>query len=326
MRRKIIKQGMGGATVFLPIGWVRSNKLSPGDEVNIEEREGGLFLSTEVGKKESALEMDITGMTVKSIQQALISSYTAGYTEVRILYKTKSAAHTKHAYIKKESPASKAKEEIPVVDVIYNTVRDLIGYEVVEQKEHSLKIKQISKVDEEEFNVTLRRVHLLAQEMASSLLESAKENRFNPSDLYLKTENLRRFTNYGIRILKNRSVSKNYFDYALILDRFDNIAHAYHFVARFMSGIHTKKEAGTIEVLSGLCKIITSIQDIQYNFSFSKYDQVDKDIRSIYHIINKNYENSGRADVRIRQILSAALADLTSIANCILTINIEKTK
>jgi phosphate uptake regulator len=36
MKRKIISQGSGGLTVYLPKQWTKERKISPGDEVILE--------------------------------------------------------------------------------------------------------------------------------------------------------------------------------------------------------------------------------------------------------------------------------------------------
>ena len=45
MRRKIIKQGLGGYTVSLPISWVREQGLKARDDILIEEQKGNLIIS-----------------------------------------------------------------------------------------------------------------------------------------------------------------------------------------------------------------------------------------------------------------------------------------
>lgn len=45
MHRKLIRQGLGGRTISLPIAWVRTHGLKPGDSIHLKEQAGTLILS-----------------------------------------------------------------------------------------------------------------------------------------------------------------------------------------------------------------------------------------------------------------------------------------
>ena len=59
MRRRIIKQGHNTLTVTLPSKWVQLFNLKQGDEIEINERENGLFLTTEKHDEELKTEIDL---------------------------------------------------------------------------------------------------------------------------------------------------------------------------------------------------------------------------------------------------------------------------
>ena len=58
MIRKIIKQGHNTLTMTLPSNWVKKFNLTPGDEIDLSERDNGLFITTE--KHNSIMETDET--------------------------------------------------------------------------------------------------------------------------------------------------------------------------------------------------------------------------------------------------------------------------
>ena len=62
MERKLIKQGLGGYTVYLPKKWIDERGLKQGDSVVIDEAEGALVIA---GKGASKREVTVTIGTVE---------------------------------------------------------------------------------------------------------------------------------------------------------------------------------------------------------------------------------------------------------------------
>jgi phosphate uptake regulator len=323
MRRRIIKQGAGGSTIFLPIAWVRKNSLAPGAEVEVDERDGGLFVSAEKGEEKREIRLDITGLSAKTIRHIIIQAYTAGYTEVQLSFKDRTIRDIKHRYIKKLKPSSKAAEEHPTIDFIFGVARELIGYEIVEHRQNFVRIRQISKVDEEEFKTTLRRIYLLQKELNESLASEMGKARFDPDEIYRKIDTFHRFTNYAVRLLKCRVVSKDQFDLYEVIMRFDNIASSYRYAARFLAELRGKREQNTLAMIEGLGKLITLCYEAQYGFSYEKYDQYDDTLQSLYYLHNSTYATAGKADIRVRQIIAACYMELTVVMKSILAMNMK---
>ena len=325
MRRKLIKQGVGGATIFLPIGWVRKNNLKAGEEVDVEEKEGNLVISG--GKIDTlrALEIDITDLNVSTIRQVIVTAYTGGYAELTVLFKNNLAKDVKQEYIRKRKPAAKVKESLPVKDVVFETIRDLIGYEAVEQKEHKIKIRQISKIDEEEFHATMRRVHLLTQEINSTLVSQMKNGKYDLAEIRSMEHNLKKFINYGMRILNSKIVERNNLDLVTILSRFKRLTHLYYFhgVADLMSGKRPSTFNVTISMFEKMGMLLKSIENTQYGFSYDKYDQFEVMLREVYHIHNTNYADSSKEEIIVRQMLVECCLDLSFMMDSILAMNLN---
>ncbi len=67
MRRKIIKQGHNTLTITLPSKWAKNFNLKSGDEIEIIERDNGLFLSTEKKQESNKVQIDINDMGLPTI-------------------------------------------------------------------------------------------------------------------------------------------------------------------------------------------------------------------------------------------------------------------
>jgi phosphate uptake regulator len=322
MRRKIIKQGAGGATIFLPIDWVRKNNLEPGADVEVEDKEGRLLISAEKGKEKKDIEIDITGFPARTVKYVITQAYCSGYTDVRLIFKTKTTSETRSRY-KRIHTSSKVKEEYRTIDLIYETVRDLIGYEIVEHKESSARIRQISKVDEEEFRVTLRRMYLLLKELIGTISIEVGKGKLDSDELNQKIDTLHRFANYAVRLLKSQVVSKNNIDLYHIVMRLDYITSSYRYIVRFLTETRNKPSQNTRKMMEGLGNLLQICQDCQYNFSYESYNDFDLQLSSLYYLNNSTYKSETKPDVRLRQIISQCYMELTSVMKSILAMNLK---
>ena len=90
MRRKVIKQGHNTLTMTLPSNWTKKLNISPGDELELEERQNGLFLTTEKKLKQGRkAEFDITNMDIPTIWKYFMAVYREGYDEVLVKFSDK---------------------------------------------------------------------------------------------------------------------------------------------------------------------------------------------------------------------------------------------
>ena len=89
MKRKIIKQGHNTLTVTLPAEWTKRFNLESGKEIDIDERDNGLFISTEKNGKSKVTEFDITGMDIPTIWKYFTAVYREGYSEVKVKFDPK---------------------------------------------------------------------------------------------------------------------------------------------------------------------------------------------------------------------------------------------
>ncbi|RME77616.1 hypothetical protein D6774_03705 [Candidatus Woesearchaeota archaeon] len=87
MQRKIIPQGKGGATISLPIDWVRKHNLKAGDSVYLEEERDALFITSTFRKKEKSKEILFTHTpSLQKIRTIVASLYKAGYTQITLTF------------------------------------------------------------------------------------------------------------------------------------------------------------------------------------------------------------------------------------------------
>ena len=96
MKRKLIKQGGGGYTIYLPKKWVDGRGLKAGYEIELTEQGAGLFLGKGAGTEElRGVQADITRLDKDSIFKQLVAMYESGFDEIRFTFQKDEALDIK---------------------------------------------------------------------------------------------------------------------------------------------------------------------------------------------------------------------------------------
>lgn len=188
MKRKLIKQGLGGVTLFLPIKWVRENRLNPGDEIELSEVTDGLLVSRgEFKEEKKEISITLTFEDEPSIRFRLNDLYRMGYDRITINYSSK--------------------DQIKQIDRIVTS--RLLGFEKVHDDDKIVIIESITEPSGEKESILLRRMFLLIKESFQVVNKGLKSN--DPafleelSDLSLKVD---LYDNFNKRnIFKQRMIN-----------------------------------------------------------------------------------------------------------------------
>lgn len=87
MRRKLIKQGMGGLTMSIPKKWVDRQGLKAGDEIDILQVEDHLEVSSP-RKREKSIKIDLSNADSSRSRTILASAYRRGYDLITLTSRT----------------------------------------------------------------------------------------------------------------------------------------------------------------------------------------------------------------------------------------------
>ena len=83
--RKIIKFGNSSFIVTLPFEWIKKNKLTKGDKLNLIENSNSIILSLDEKTEDKSCEIDIDKLPMKSFNRQLISYYLKNYKNIKIV-------------------------------------------------------------------------------------------------------------------------------------------------------------------------------------------------------------------------------------------------
>ena len=166
MKRKIIKQGSGGLTIYLPKKWADQKGICNGDEVDVKEKPDGLFIIPEKIKKEKRnLTIKVKKTRESALRTVLVNAYRAGFDNILLEYDGE----------KKE------------VNTIVQTF--LLGCDVFQNQEGKYSIENMSEPAIENFeNILIKQLYLLEEVLANVLIKDIVDetHKIQKYDHFLK--------------------------------------------------------------------------------------------------------------------------------------------
>jgi phosphate uptake regulator len=335
MKRKIIQQGHGTLTITLPMKWAKKYSLSSGDEVNLIEKDSGLFLSTDMKIKEKAIKIDITDMDIPSIWKYFMAVYREGYSEVKIMFSKEKAIQNPYKYFmkpRKEIKNSKTKisknqkldSQIDTIEeALQSFVDRFIGFEIIEHKPNYIIIREMGQPTTKEFDYSLRRVFLLIQQMINEIKDVLNEDSHDLIAHITNLDiNLDKFHDYCVRILnqtnymgqkKSSLMFSTLYLLELIGDELKN------------TGIHLVQDFpnSKFEKITDFVKLVEDQWDYYYKLFYSydikkisKLSELDK---QIYYQVPKLYHEASEDEKEIFHHLRM----VSTYINALLELRIE---
>ena len=219
MKRNIIKQKTA-YTITLPIKWVRDHNLEGKEEINIEEQEGKLMLSSEKQTRKKTIKIKLEEINQEYIRIIIENHYLKGYDEIEL-----------------ESQDKKAIKQIQKV------VSNLNGMEITTQKNNKYTISQTSKPTGDEVSTLLSRTINIIKYTLEILNENIQGNVYDrEEEVEQLTKDVRRFMLFCTRALhKLGIVSREEESFAhLFLERLILIQHNQNYMYKNLSKVQTK--------------------------------------------------------------------------------------
>lgn len=146
--------------VSLPSKWVKAFGIKKGDEIEITENGSNLLLESQRLKKGEALRINLTGLNANLIYYTIYSAYRGGSEEIELVFDTEKVIN-KNTW-----------EKETVLDVISSAVDNLVGMEIMTQRKNYVQIKEISKVNREEFSNALMRIFITLVNTSEDMVDA----------------------------------------------------------------------------------------------------------------------------------------------------------
>ena len=190
MIRKLIKQGSTSLVVSLPIEWIRSNKLTVGDEVEIFPQEYALAIRTKGEKKVMKCVLNVDSVDEMSLYVNLLNLYRKGFDEVKIISNSNKIMDFE------------TNKHINTLKSVQQWLSRFIGWEIITQD--PIVIKDITGESSEDPEKLLKRVFFLLNSFVDEEIAAInnKNQLPDPQEFYMTTFKM---VNYAIRTYNKRS-------------------------------------------------------------------------------------------------------------------------
>jgi phosphate uptake regulator len=325
MKRKIIKQGHNTLTVTLPADWARRFNMHAGSEVDLIDKDNGLFISTEKTDENKKAELDISKMDNPTIWKYMMAIYREGYDEILVKFNPAMKLDSPYKffthYRSDRSYGGKADKQNPL-EFMHKIVNRFIGFEVVDYGKDFVLLKEISQSTSKEFDNSLRRVFFLIQQMIDEICEALQtDNTKLLTHVHDVDINLDKFHDYCVRVLnkvgnkesrKTSLLFSTLYIIELMGDEFKNIS--LHLSADAPAAADYK---GILELSKIKKEQIDLFYEIFYKFDFDKLKRIsDMDFEeylSVKSLYKKVKSDDGREIVHHLRMISKYINALTEL-------------
>ncbi len=265
MKRKIVQQGKSSMNISIPNAWIKRHGVEKGDEVDIEEKEDNLVISS--GKSASYEEkvLDVRGLDKVSIKWHLLSLYCSGYDSLKVIFGD-------HAQI----------------DNIQTFISELMGFSIMEQRENYCIIRSISQPVEEEFEPSLRRIFQVTLSISESTLDALKKKdkkAFRPILSMEKTCNS--ISYFCIRLLNKKGYGPIYKTTYVnnLINRLENISDTY---GKMMAEI--KEKDLDIDLSDDVLDVFKKTNGLLRSFYECFYSEDDEKLKEVSDELESDHD------------------------------------
>jgi len=191
VKRKVSLIGPTTLMVSLPRKWARTYNVTKGDDIDITPHGSRLTISTDNYQHHKPLTIDLKRLNANLIRYSIYAAYRSGANDITLNFEQDSVANANNT----------SKEHI--LDIISSVVDNLIGIDIVTQRDTHVTLKEISSVNREEFDNTLQRIFLTLLNTASDLTNAVqtKNTTLLKRIKTLSDKKINKLTDFCLRIL-----------------------------------------------------------------------------------------------------------------------------
>lgn len=253
MKRKLIKQGLGGLTIYLPKKWADKKGLKEGDEVEVTEKDTLLLVQTSVqARKETTIQ--ITKENYNNILVLLSHAYRQGFDSITL--------------------EGMGNAQIKELQKLVPTL--LIGFEVTKKTSDSCVLENLSEPTGQKFDVIVKRLYLIIEESLSIIeKDSAEKSWKNKQEIEDMRQNLDRFILFCRRILIKEYEEQNPVLNWELLTFLMHIYHTIYYLYLHLEKTKPKLEKRTIVLMGELKKYFSLFDQAYFKKDLEAVDMIN---------------------------------------------------
>jgi len=304
MKRKIIKLGTATLVASLPAKWIRQFGLKSGDYLNVDERKGGLILTTEKEIAKEEKKIDLRGINTKLATYYLEAAYCMGYDRIEILHDSKINEYKTH-------------KKINTSEFIQKEVSRWIGIEIIEQLEEKTVLKDIGGSSENEADNIIRRAFLLTKDISNECVNAlTNKDTEEIKVIESRAQNIFRFI-YFYRRLLNKKGYKDFNKTAVMYQNtyiLGDIVKVIQYIARETLGFKKKYSAKAVGVFESINSSIDKIDNLFFSFSKEKAMEIIEDREKQWEMMNSEKNKCTREDAFLYSKLAMIVMSISYLS------------
>ena len=302
MKRKLIKHGESSLTISLPRSFVKTNNLQKGQEIDVQELDDGLFVSTKNQKEKTTISIDISNQK-PVIKKILGAIYKTGYDEINIHFSSF--------------------EELRKIKEIVQ--RQFEGYKIMHQGKNNLLIKKLSADNFEEFNNVLRRFFLIMNNMGLEMTEAIKKTDYDwlkrISLLKIEVDGLADYCRRAIN-LKFNSDYKRMSPLYVIIEEMEKVSDNYKRLCLHIGINELKIKKANQELIGKIVDFQNLFYHLFFKFDLSKINDFIQNKEEIQQELNKLIRKSTEKEFKVFLILDRILNIISDLNGPLMAVHI----
>ncbi|MBT5022522.1 phosphate uptake regulator PhoU [Candidatus Woesearchaeota archaeon] len=285
MKRKLIQLSPSTAVISLPSKWLKRNGLVKGVEIDIEEVEDKLIVSSEKFSEQKEVLIDISKMPTSLIWGVTDAAYIAGYDSIKLHFQD-----SKHS------------------EILNKVVRFMPGFMIFDERKNSIVLKDMSVNPDTDIDKVLQRIFHLIKTLIVDSIEAIEQKDYDTLALMKKRDyNINMYMSYCLRQLNKFGYCK-YSKTSLVHTYIKTLEMMADKLTTLFVGIGIEKLKITKEELKAISDINLMYSDLKKIHNKFEYDSVidlDKKRNYLGPKICKFGKNQNHVMIYLTEILES---------------------
>jgi phosphate uptake regulator len=266
MERKLIKQGGGGFTIYLPKKWVEENNLEKGNELSIAVSGKDLVISPKPTDKKSETNIDLKDLTEPSIRSIVTNTYRLGYDRIVVIFNSE--------------------KQFSILQEVVKT--RLIGFDIIKKETSKCIIENITEPSYDQFDNIVNKMFLSIFDIFD-ITEKKLKNQFqNLEDFEEVEQRIHKYDNFLRRvIIKEKLIKQKSELFWTFLTLLIHSQRELYFLNKYLTK-PLKISSQTINLLEEAIKIFKTIETAYFNKNPDNLKKIPELERNL--IYKKSYE------------------------------------
>ena len=185
MKRKLVKQGTSTLMISLPSKWIHINNLSKGSEVELEQLDDNLIISSRPISIKLETTINLSESTETYVRTLITNTYRRGYDKIKIFYNNQ--------------------EQFNLLLHIIKT--RLICFDIIKKEQNYCIVENITEPDVSQFDNIMRKMFFGISELFEEIKKRFENKIKNPNDIDEIAERIQKYDNFCRRVIMKQKIT-----------------------------------------------------------------------------------------------------------------------